>query len=175
MALDGIYVLRTTVDSERLAAEEVVRSYKSLAHVERAFRSLKTVDLHIRPIHHRKADRVRAHVLLCMLSYYVEWHMRRALAPILFEDDDKAAGEALRTSVVAPAQRSGGAQAKATTKQTSHGGPVHSFTTLLRDLATVVKNRVQPKADSALAFDIVTRLTPNQALAFELLGVRCSQ
>src|SRR5580658_11287207 len=89
--------------------------------------------------------------------------------------DDKAAGEALRTSVVAPAQRSGGAQAKATTKQTSHGGPVHSFTTLLRDLATVVKNRVQPKADSAMAFDIVTRLTPNQALAFELLGVRCSQ
>jgi hypothetical protein len=175
MSLDGIYVLRTTVNSERLAAEEVVRSYKSLAHVERAFRSLKTVDLHIRPIHHRKADRVRAHVLLCMLSYYVEWHMRRALAPILFEDDDKAAGEALRTSVVAPAQRSGGAQAKATTKQTSHGGPVHSFTTLLRDLATVVKNRVQPKADSAVAFDIVTRLTPNQALAFELLGVRCSQ
>ena len=174
-SLDGIYVLRTTVDSERLAAEEVVRSYKSLAHVERAFRSLKTVDLHVRPIHHHKADRVRAHVLLCMLSYYVEWHMRSALAPILFEDDDKAAGEALRTSVVAPAQRSGGAQAKATTKQTSHGGPVHSFTTLLRDLATVVKNRVQPKADSAMAFDIVTRLTPNQALAFELLGVRCSQ
>lgn len=175
MSLDGIYILRTTVGPERLDTEDVVRSYKRLAHVERAFRSLKTVDLHIRPIHHRKADRVRAHVLLCMLSYYVEWHMRRALAPILFDDDDKPAGEALRASVVAPAQRSPRAMAKAVTKQSADGGPVHSFPTLLRDLATIVKNRVQPKADSASAFDVVTRPTPFQKRAFELLGVRCSQ
>lgn len=174
-ALDGIYVLRTTVGPERLASDDVVRSYKRLAHVERAFRSLKTVDLHIRPIHHRKADRVRAHVLLCMLSYYVEWHMRRALAPVLFDDNEKPAGDALRMSAVAPAQRSPDAQAKAATKRTSDGKPVHSFTSLLRDLATIVKNRVQPTADSAKAFDIITRPTPNQAHAFELLGVRCSQ
>jgi transposase len=175
VALDGIYVLRTTVGPERLATDDVVRSYKSLARVERAFRCLKTVDLHIRPIHHHKAERVRAHVLLCMLSYYVEWHMRRALAPILFEDDDPAAGEALRSSVVAPAKRSPRAESKATTKQTSGGGPVHSFTTLLRDLGTIVKNRVQPKGATAAAFDIITRPTPNQARAFELLAVRCSQ
>lgn len=175
-SLDGFYVLRTTVGPERLATDEVVRSYKRLAHVERAFRSLKTVDLHIRPIHHRKADRVRAHVLLCMLSYYVQWHMRRALAPILFDDDDSAAGEALRSSVVAPAHRSPRAQAKAATKQSpDDGSPVHSFTTLLRDLATIVKNRVQPKANASAAFDIVTRPTPIQRHALELLGVRCSQ
>ena len=172
-ALDGIYILRTTVGSDRLATADVVRSYKSLAHVERAFRSLKTVDLHVRPIHHYKADRVRAHVLLCMLSYYIEWHMRRALAPMLFDDDDKSSGEALRSSVVAPARRSPRAQLKAVTKQTSDGTPIHSFTSLLRDLATVVKNRVQPKADAAASFDVVTRLTPSQTRAFEFLGVCC--
>jgi transposase len=175
-ALDGIYALRTTVDDQRLATDEVVRSYKRLAHVERAFRSLKTVDLHIRPIHHHKADRVRAHVLLCMLSYYVEWHMRHALAPILFDDDSRAAGEALRSSVVAPAQRSPRAHTKAATKRSpDDGSPVHSFATLLRDLGTIVKNRVQPRGDASTAFDIVTRPTPNQRRAFELLGVPCSQ
>jgi hypothetical protein len=174
-ALDGIYVVRTTVGAERLSPEDVVLSYKRLAHVERAFRSMKTLDLHIRPIHHRKADRVRAHVLLCMLAYYVEWHMRRALAPILFDDDDKPAGEALRSSVAAPAQRSARAAAKAATKRTSEGRPVHSFTTLLRDLATIVKNRVQPRADNATAFDVVTLPTPNQQHALDLLRVRCSQ
>jgi len=174
-ALDGIYVVRTTVGAERLAPEEVVRSYKRLANVERAFRSLKTVDLHIRPIHHHKAARVRAHVLLCMLSYYVEWHMRRALAPILFDDEDKPAGENLRRSVVAPAQRSLRAEAKATTKRTADGGPVHSFTTLLRDLATIVKNRVQPRADGATPFDVITRPTPNQKRALDLLSVACTQ
>lgn len=170
-ALDGIYVIRTSVGAERLATAEVVRSYKRLAHVERAFRSLKTVDLHIRPIHHHKAERVRAHVLLCMLSYYVEWHMRRALAPILFDDEDKPAGEALRRSVVAPAKRSPRAEAKAATKRTADGGPVHSFTTLLRDLATVAKNRVQPHADGAPSFDIITRPTPTQQRALDLLNV----
>ena len=170
-SLDGIYVVRTTVAPERLPTEDVVRSYNSLANVERAFRSLKTVDLHIRPIHHHKAERVRAHVLLCMLSYYVEWHMRRALTPIIFDDDDKPAGEALRLSVVAPPRRSPRAEAKAATKRTSDGGPVHGFTTLLRDLATVVKNRVQPRADGSTPFDVITRPTPNQKRALDLLNV----
>jgi transposase len=171
-ALDGIYVVRTTVSAERLACEEVVRSYKRLSAVERAFRSLKTMDLHIRPIHHHKADRVRAHVLLCMLSYYVEWHMRRALAPLLFDDEDKPAGEALRSSVVAPAERSLAAQHKANTKRTADGGPVHSIATLIRDLATLVKNRVQPRTDGADAFDVITKPTPTQKKAFDLLNVR---
>ena len=174
-ALDGFYVVRTTVDAERLSAEDVVLSYKRLAHVERAFRSLKTLDLHIRPIHHRKADRVRAHVLLCMLAYYVEWHMRRALAPILFDEDDPPAAEALRVSVVAPAQRSPRARAKAASKRTPDGEPVHSFASLLRSLATIVKNRVQPRADNATAFDVVTTPTPHQKHALDLLNVRCSQ
>jgi transposase len=171
-ALDGIYVVRTTVSAERLACEEVVRSYKRLSAVERAFRSLKTMDLHIRPIHHHKADRVRAHVLLCMLSYYVEWHMRRALAPLLFDDEDKPGGEALRSSVVAPAERSPAAQHKANTKRTADGGPVHSFATMIRDLATLVKNRVQPRTDGADAFDIITKPTPTQKKALDLLNVR---
>jgi len=170
-ALDGIYVVRTTVDAERLSPQEVVLSYKRLANVERAFRSLKTIDLHIRPIHHHKADRVRAHVLLCMLAYYVEWHMRRALAPILFDDDDKPAAQLLRSSVVAPAQRSPRAQDKAATKRTSGDAPVHSFTTLLRDLATIVNNRVVPKTHDAVPFNIVTRPTTQQKRALDLLGV----
>lgn len=170
-SLDGMYVVRTTVSPERMTSVEVVRSYKSLANVERAFRCIKTVDLNIRPIHHHKADRVRAHVLICMLSYYVEWHMRRALAPILFEDDDKPAGEKLRASVVAPAQRSPRAEAKALSKKTSDGEPVHSFKTLLRDLATVVKNRVQPKAEGAVPFDITTTPTSLQKRAIDLLKI----
>jgi transposase len=170
-ALDGIYIVRTTVDAKRLSAEEVVRSYKRLASVERAFRSLKTMDLHIRPIHHHKAERVRAHVLLCMLAYYVEWHMRRALAPILFDDDDKPAGEALRASIVAPAQRSPRAEIKAASKRTGDDLPVHSFTTLLRDLATIVKNRIQPRAAGAPSFEMITRPTPSQKHALDLLTV----
>lgn len=170
-ALDGIYVVRTTVDAERMPPQEVVRSYKRLANVERAFRSLKTIDLHIRPIHHHKTERVRAHVLLCMLSYYVEWHMRQALAPILFDDDDESAGEALRSSVVAPAQRSPRADAKAATKRTSDDGPVHSFTTLLRDLATIVKNRVLPKTTDPTPFDMLTKPTPLQKRALDLLNI----
>ena len=99
--LDGIYVLRTDLEPKALDTTSTVRAYKDLAHVERAFRSLKTVDLQVRPIHHRRADRVRAHVLICMLAYHLEWHMRRALKPILFDDHDKAAAEAARTSIVA--------------------------------------------------------------------------
>jgi hypothetical protein len=170
-ALDGFYVVRTTVSPQRMSTDDVVRSYKSLAVVERAFRCLKTVDLHIRPIHHYKPERVRAHVFLCMLAYYVEWHMRRSLAPIIFEDDDKPAGQARRSSVVAPAQRSERAEAKASTKRTDDDAPVHSFATLLRDLATVAKNRVQPKAAGATPFDMITRPTPHQQRAFDLLGV----
>lgn len=170
-ALDGIYVLRTSVPAADLPTPEVVRSYKRLASVERAFRSFKTVDLKVRPIYHRKADRVRAHVFLCMLAYYVEWHMRRLLAPILFDDDDKAAAAAARPSPVAPAVRSECALRKAACKRTDDGMPVHSFQSLLRDLSTVAKNRVQPKAPGAPAFDIVTTPTPVQQRAFDLLGV----
>jgi transposase len=170
--LDGLYVIRTRLPKNTLAAEEVVLAYKRLATVERAFRSLKTVDLNVRPIHHRLADRVRAHVFLCMLAYYVEWHMRQELAPILFDDDDKQAAGQQRTSVVAKAQRSARAIAKAETKTTADGRHVHSFQTLLDDLATIVKNRVQPKAADLPAFDVTTTPTPHQAEALRLLGAR---
>jgi transposase len=171
-ALDGIYVLRTDVPREQLSADDTVRSYKGLSVVERAFRSLKTIDLKVRPIHHHLADRVRAHVFLCMLAYYVEWHMRQALAPILFDDDDKAAAEAARQSVVQSAQRSAKAQAKAGTKRTDEGLPVHSFRTLLQDLSTLVKDRIRPKVAGALEFDKLTTPTPLQQKALDLLGVR---
>jgi hypothetical protein len=171
-ALDGIYVIRTSLSSELLSTEDAVRSYKSLSTVERAFRSLKTVDLKVRPIHHHLADRVRAHVFLCMLAYYVEWHMREKLAPMLFDDDDKPEAERRRASIVSPAQRSPRALAKARTKQTHDGIPVHSFHTLLEDLATVAKNRVCPKGDpDATTFDVITTPTPLQQRAFDLLGV----
>ena len=170
-ALDGIYVIRTSVARDKLSPEDTVRSYKRLAAVERAFRSLKTVDLKVRPIHHRKEDRVRAHVFLCMLAYYVEWHMRQALAPILFDDHDKEAGERLRASIVAPAQRSPAAQAKARTKRTREGLPVQSFQSLLADLATIVKNRNRAKGAPGLHFEIITTPTPLQQRAFDLLGV----
>jgi hypothetical protein len=169
-ALDGLYIVRTSVPLDLLSTADTVRAYKSLATVERAFRSLKTVDLHVRPIGHRLAERVRAHVFLCMLAYYVEWHMRQALAPLLFDDDDKAAGEAQRASVVAPAQRSPRAQRKAQTKRTDDGKPVHSFQTLLDDLATVTKNRVrfvQSNAETTL----LTTPTPLQQRALDLLQV----
>jgi transposase len=169
--LDGIYVVRTSVPGEVLSAERVVESYKGLSVVERAFRCLKTVDLKVRPIHHRLEERVRSHVFLCMLAYYVEWHMRRALAPLLFDDDDRAQARSERRSIVAPAQRSTRAKRKTTTKRTDDGGPVHSFQTLLQDLATIAKNRIQPKDPSAPAFDVITRPTPLQQRALDLLGV----
>jgi transposase len=170
-SLDGIYVIRTSVNKEALSGQEVVASYKSLSGVERAFRSLKTVDLHVRPIHHRLPDRVRAHILLCMLAYYVEWNMRRLLAPLLFDDHDKPQAQAARTSIVAPAQRSETAQRKARTKQTSDGLKVHSFQTLLADLATIVKNRIQPQDKRIAAFHMLTTPTAIQQRAFDLLGV----
>jgi transposase len=170
-ALDGIYVIRTSVAAETLSPEATVLSYKRLAQVERAFRSLKTVDLKLRPIHHHLATRVRAHVLICMLAYYVEWHMRRALAPMLFDDDDRAAAARRRKSAVAKAQRSEKAERKARTKLRPDGSPVHSFQTLLRDLATLVKNRVQPKDRSAKPFEMLTTPTPLQQRALDLLAV----
>jgi transposase len=170
-ALDGIYVIRTSVGAEHLSPQDTVVCYKRLAQVERAFRSLKTVDLKVRPIHHRLADRVRAHVLICMLAYYVEWHMRRALAPMLFDDDDRAAAAQRRHSAVAKAQRSYKAERKARTKHTLEGSPIHSFQTLLRDLATLTKNRILPKDHSAQPFEMITAPTPLQQRAFDLLGV----
>jgi transposase len=170
-SLDGIYVIRTNVPAEVFSSEQAVRNYKSLSGVERAFRSLKTVDLHVRPIYHREPDRVRAHIFLCMLAYYVEWHMRQDLAPLLFDDDDKTAAEQLRSSVVAPAQRSTAAQQKADSRRTQDDLPVHSFQTLLSDLATIVANRVQPKDATIPAFDIITTPTVLQQRALDLLRV----
>jgi transposase len=142
-ALDGIYVIRTSVAAQALSSEQVVSSYKRLSDVERAFRSLKSVDLKIRPIYHRLADRVKAHVFLCMLSYHVEWHMRRALAPMLFDDHDSQGAEAARKSIVAPAERSQKAKRKDLLKRTEDGMPVHSFQSLLKDLATLTRNDVR--------------------------------
>ena len=170
-SLDGIYVIRTSVKQEALSSQQVVASYKSLSGVERAFRSLKTVDLQVRPIHHRLPDRVRAHILLCMLAYYVEWHMRQLLAPLLFDDDDKAQAASVRKSIVAPAKRSTKALLKATTKLTSDGLKVHSFQTLLADLATIVNNRIQPNDQHIAVFDMLTQPTPIQQRAFDILGV----
>jgi hypothetical protein len=168
-ALDGIYVLRTSLPAARLDAAQTVRSYKRLAQVERAFRILKSLDLELRPIHHRLAERVRAHVLICWLAYYVEWHMRRALAPLLFQDEHR--GEQPAASPVAPARRSASAEAKARRKRNADNLPVQSFRDLLRDLATIVKNRIQPALKSVAPFDIVTRPTPLQKQALQLLGL----
>ena len=170
-ALDGIYVLRTDLKPEVLDTTATVRAYKGLASVERAFRSLKTIDLEVRPLHQRRAHRVRAHVLLCMLAYYVEWHMRQALKPILFDDHDKAAAEAARASIVAKAERSNAADRKAATKRTHDGLPVHSFRSLLADLATVTRNTMAMEQNRDATFVLFPNLTPAQDRAFQLLGV----
>jgi hypothetical protein len=169
-ALDGIYVLRTSVEASDLEPGEVVSSYKALAQVERAFRAFST-DLDIRPIRHRTEDRVRAHVFLRMLSYYITWHMHQRLAPLLFTDHDKPAAQATRPSPVAPAPRSPKALAKAAAKRTDGDLPVHSFASLLTDLATICLNTIAP-ADPALpGFRLVTTPTAVQHQAFDLLGV----
>ncbi len=147
-----------------------MRRYKSLAVVERAFRSFKSIDLKVRPIHHHLENRVRAHVFLCMLAYYVEWHMRGALAEILFDDEDPKAAEAQRDSVVAKAQRSPKANRKAKSKRTDGGLPVHSFQTLLADLATITKNQIQMGEQS---FQMAATPTELQQRAFGLLQVSC--
>jgi hypothetical protein len=165
-------LLGRTLSETTLAASDVVRAYKSLSQAERAFRSIKTVDLEIRPIHHRLSDRVRAHVLLCMLAYYLEWHMRQALAPILFDDHQRSEAAAARTSIVAPAQRSMAARRKAATKRTDDGLPVHSFQSLLAELATFTRNTMAMPASPQDTFLLYPQQTPTQLRAFQLLAVQ---
>jgi transposase len=170
-ATDGIYIVRTRLTAEVLDDAATVRSYKSLSQVERAFRCIKTVDLQVRPVHHWLADRVRAHVFLCMLAYYLEWHMRQKLAPLLFDDTDKETAEAARASAVAKAQRSPAAIRKQTTGVTPEGLPVHSFRTLLADLATLARNTIVTAVAPDLPLTVFTRPTTVQQRAFELLDV----
>jgi len=174
-ALDGLYVVRTSLPAAALDDSATVKSYKSLSLVERAFRCLKTVDLQIRPVHHWLAERVRAHVFLCMLAYYLEWHMRQRLAPMLYDDTDKDAAEALRTSVVAKAERSPAAVAKQTTGRTEDGLPVHSFRTLLADLATLTQNTLVTAIAPEQPFTLTARPTPIQQKARDLLGLSRTQ
>jgi hypothetical protein len=176
-ALDGLYAVRTSLPKETLEDAATVRAYKSLALVERAFRCLKTVDLHVRPIHHWLEDRVRAHVFLCMLAYYVEWNLRAKLASMLYDDDDKETAETLRDSPVAKAQRSPSALAKSATGRAADGVPVHSFQSLLADLATLARNTIVTAIAPDRPFTVLTRPTPIQQKAFDLLGipVACTQ
>lgn len=168
-ALDGLYIIRTSVPAEEMAATDCVRNYKSLANVERAFRSLKTVDLKVRPIHHRLANRVRSHIFLCMLAYYVEWHMREAWRELMFADPDQAA-KATRDPV-APAVRSAAALDKVVRHTLDDDSPAHSFATLMGELATIVRNtcRTPQAAETAPTFEILTTPNPKQQRALELL------
>ena len=168
-ALDGIYVIRTSEPRTRLSAEDTVRSYKNLAQVEHAFRCLKGIDLLVRPIRHRDEQRVRAHLFLCMLAYYVEWHMRQALAPLLF-DDQQLQHERATRDPVAPAQPSASAQRKKIKRVSPEGYPIHSFETLLAELATLCRHRSRIKSDpNRVAFEHLTEPTPLQQRAFQLL------
>ena len=166
--LDGLYVIRTSLPASDLDGPGTVRAYKRLSSVERAFRSLKTVDLKVRPVYHRTEPRVRAHVFLCMLAYYVEWHMRQKLKPMLFDDEDAEGAE----PVVAPAKISLSAQAKAAEKRTPEGDPVHSLRTLIDDLATITRNTVAPHIPGAEPFQVITRPTALQRKILDHLGVR---
>jgi transposase len=168
-ALDGLYVIRTSLPATRMAAEDCVRHYKSLAQVERAFRTLKSIDLRIRPIHHRLADRVRAHIFVCMLAYYVEWYLREAWRELLFADTDQAA-KATRDPV-APARRSVAAERKASTRTLEDGTAAHSFATLMDELSTIVRNTCQtPQAGfDTNTFEVVTTANPKQRRALELI------
>ena len=169
-ALDGLYIIRTSVKAERMDAPACVRTYKSLAQVERAFRSLKTMDLKVRPIHHRLEGRVRSHIFLCMLAYYVEWHMRQAWRELMFADCDQAA-KASRDPV-APATRSQAAMKKVVSLMLDDGTPVHSFHSLMGELSTIVRNtcRAPNRADDAPTFQITTTPNPKQKRALELIG-----
>jgi transposase len=170
-ALDGIYVVRTNLPKKLLDDAATVGAYKSLARVERAFRSLKTVDIHLRPIFHWTTPRVRAHVLLCMLAYHVEHHMRARLAPMLYDETDHEAAAAMRTSIVAKAERSEAARRKQTTGLTDDGLPVHSFQSLLADLATYARIQATTALNDKYVFTLHTRPTPIQQRAFELLAL----
>ncbi|HEX2662956.1 MAG TPA: IS1634 family transposase, partial [Candidatus Acidoferrum sp.] len=171
--LDGIYVLRTSEPAERLSAEDTVRSYKSLAEVERAFRCLKGVDLLVRPIRHRTEERVPAHIFLCLLAYYVEWHLRRAWAPLLYEDEERWQQRQRRNPVLS-AQPSESAQRKKRTHQTADGLPLHSFHGLLQELASrarvtyALKSGASPEK-SSLTFEQVPEPNPVQARAYDLI------
>jgi hypothetical protein len=168
--LDGVYVLRTPVPQSELDTHATVHSYKALSTVERAFRSCKTVDIEVRPIYHWNEDRVRAHVFLCLLAYHLEWHMRQALAPVLFDDHDRVAAQTQRRSPVSKATVSSAARRKAATKRTADGHPVHSFRTLLSDLATVTRNTVS--FGNGLCATILATPTVFQQHACNLLGIQ---
>src|SRR5487761_1405995 len=168
-SLDGIYVIRSSVAEDKLASEDLVRSYKLLAGVERAFKTMKSVDLQVRPVHHRLADRVRAHIFLCMLAYYVRWHLERAWALLLFKDEAKPLAE----DVVAPARRSAPALAKARTQRLADDTPVHSFASLLANLATLTKNTVR-LPNSPATFDKLANPAALQSRALQLLGLTAS-
>lgn len=170
-ALDGLYVVRTSVPAETLSAERTVATYKDLSQVEWAFRSMKSVDLKVRPIYHWKDDRIRAHVFLCMLAYYVEWHMRGKLAELLFDDHERELAESTRKSIVSKAPRSTAARRKECTRRTSDGLPVQSFQCLLKDLATLCTNRVCWESSPDAQFEQLTVPTDLQRRAFDLLGL----
>jgi len=169
-ALDGVYVIRSSLPGDGFEAADLVLAYKGLAHAERGFRDIKSGDLDVRPIHHRRAHRVRAHVFLCMLAYSVVWRMKRDLAPMLFKDDDPAAAAAERSSPVAKAKVSPAARRKAVSRRTEDGQPVHSFRTLLQDLANLTRNTV--RFGDARPATILSRPTPTQTRAFDLLGLK---
>ena len=176
-ALDGLYVIRTSVPAEQLDAAAAVAAYKSLSHVERAFRSIKTVDLHVRPVFHYNAQRVRAHVFLCMLAYYVEWHMRARLKPMLFDDEYLDEASDSRASPVVKAHRSEHAKNKDASRTADDGLPLHSFRTLLQDLGTLAYNITHTQLNPEAKIVLTTRPTPLQTKAFELLGLNpaCTQ
>ena len=170
-ALDGLYVIRTSLAKEVQSPEKTVEAYKSLSQVERAFRSLKTVDLEIRPIYHRLSDRVKAHVFLCMLAYYVEWQMKQKLQPLLFAEEDREGAARERKDIVSPAVPSKKAQKKAVLHRTEEDLPVQSFGGLIEDLGTLVRNVMQAGKDDSARFALLTTSTPLQQKALELLGV----
>jgi len=169
--LDGIYVIRTSIPAEHLDAKEAVQAYKDLARVERAFRSMKTVDLDIRPIRHWNEDRVRAHVFLCMLAYHVEWHMREKLAPLLFHDTHIEAARAERSSPVAKTEPSDAVKAKKATKRSADGNPVMAFSGLIAHLGTLTRNTMRVPLKSRHSFTMYSRPTTLQEAAFKLLEI----
>jgi hypothetical protein len=169
-ALDGLYVVRSSVEKKQMDSDRVVANYKSLARVERAFRCLKTVDLSLRPIYHRNEERIRSHVFICMLAYYVEWHMREKLRPVLFADDDREAAEEARQSAVSPAQRSPSAKRKDALRRTDDGHPVQSFRDILQDLATLCRNRIRIPSVEA-EYEKLTTPTSYQQHVLELLNI----
>jgi len=169
--LDGIYVIRTSVPAQQLDTAEAVQAYKDLARVERAFRSLKTVDLDIRPIRHWIADRVRSHVFLCMLAYHVEWHLRDALAPLLFHDTELVAARAERSSPVAGTQPSDPAKAKKATKRSADGHRVMCFADLINHLGTLTRNAMRLSLRGTHRFTLYSTPTRSQEAAFRLLRI----